>query len=632
MSKDSYPRYRRKISAIWSADVVGYSRLMGDNEEETVQTLIRYREIIFGLIKEHRGRVVDAPGDNTLAEFSSVVDALRCAWDVQQALAHQNAELPEDRRMLFRIGINLGDVIEDKDEIYGDGVNVAARLESLANPGGIYLSGTVYDQVKHKLPYQFESMGELQVKNIRDPVRTYRVVMAPETSADPSQPGAQNKKRSKAGVLLMLATAAVLLGVGFYVWVHLHARSLTPKPPSNNNARVTIRQRAAIAVLPFKNLSGDTDQEYFSDGITNDIITDLSRFRNLLVIASNTVFLYKGKTVDIKKVGQELEVGYVLEGSIQKPGNSVRINAQLVNASNAAHIWAERYRRDYRDIFKLQEEIVQAIVAKLAVKTFQHEQALAMQKKPQDLQAYDYLLRGYAYYHQRTRTAYTRAREMFAKALALDPQYAAAYVGLGEVEYGKVSYGWTEFPAKALENAFAYGQKALKINESNAPAHSLLSSVYTFQNRHDLAIKEAERAIELNPNDSGSYNELGWAFLWSGRLDEAIAALKMALRLDSSSPRNIWLHLGFAYYLKESYQKAANILEEGLIKQPDFAGYHIALAATYARLGRLEEASRAADTVRRLDPFFEVESYGTGFRQPAHREAIVAGLRQAGLQ
>ena len=624
--------YNRKISAIWSADVAGYSRLMGDDEEGTVRTLTRYRAVMSDLIGQHRGRVVDSPGDNLLAEFSSVVDALRCAWDVQQELVNRNAELPENRRMLFRIGINLGDVIEEKGELYGDGVNVAARLESLAEPGGIHLSGAVYDQVKHKLPFQFEFTGEQAVKNIQDPVRAYRVVIGSENQPGHIRNQAKKQKRSRTGMLLILAAAIALLGVGFYYWVAMHGRALSGKPPESGAPHDPLSQRASIAVLPFKNLSGDSEQEYFSDGITNDIITDLSRFRNLLVIASNTVFLYKGKTVNVNNVGQELGVRYVLEGSVQKAGDNVRINAQLINAANGTHVWAERYHREYRDIFKLQGDIVQAIVTKLAIKTFQFDQARAMRKKPQDLLAYDYLLRGYAYYHQRTRAAYSLAREMFAKAVALDPYYADAYVGSGLLEYGKVGYGWTEFPDRALTSAFTFGQKALKIDESNAAAHSLLSSVYTFQNKYDLAIKEAERAIELNPNDSGSYNEIGWALLWSGRLEEAITALEMSLRLDSSSPRNIWWHLGIAYYLKERYEDALNTLAEGLIKRPNFTGYHIALAATYARLGRSEEAARAAAAVRRLDPFFEVDSFGTGFSQAAHREAIVAGLRAAGLK
>ncbi len=624
--------YHRKLSAIWSADVVGYSRLMGDDEEETVRTLTRYRKIIFAQIQAHRGHVVDSPGDNTLAEFASVVDALRCAWDVQQEMALQNDELPEDRQMRFRIGINLGDVIEEKDRIYGDGVNIAARLESLADPGGIQISGTVYDQVKNKLPYQFEFTGEQNVKNIRDPVRAYRVITAPETAGDRSQIETKDGKRLNAGFVLTLAGVVALLSAGFYFWVKMHAASISGKPPSGNATNSAASQRASIAILPFKNLSGDSEQEYFSDGITNDIITDLSRFRELLVIASNTVFTYKGKSVPTTDIGQQLGVSYVLEGSVQKAGYDVRINAQLIDASNNAHLWAERYKREYSDIFKLQEDIVQDIVAKLAIKTLKYEQVQALRKQPQDLQAYDYLLRGYAFYHKRTRPAYAMAREMFAKAAALDPLYASAYVGLGEIEYGKVAYGWTEFPAKALENAFKFGQKAVELDESNSYAHSLLSSIYTFQNKYDLAIKEAQRAIELNPNDSGSYNELGWAYLWSGQLDEAIAALEMALRLDNSSPRNIWWHLGISYYLKERYEKAMHILEDGLINRPGFVGYHIALAATYARLGQNEKAAQAAASVRRQDPFFSVESFGTGFRESAHRDAIVAGLRKAGLK
>ena len=469
--------YNRKISAIWSADVAGYSRLMGDDEEGTVRTLTRYRAVMSDLIGQHRGRVVDSPGDNLLAEFSSVVDALRCAWDVQQELVNRNAELPENRRMLFRIGINLGDVIEEKGELYGDGVNVAARLESLAEPGGIHLSGAVYDQVKHKLPFQFEFTGEQAVKNIQDPVRAYRVVIGSENQPGRIRNQAKKQKRSRTGMLLILAAAIALLGVGFYYWVAMHGRALSGKPPESGAPHDPLSQRASIAVLPFKNLSGDSEQEYFSDGITNDIITDLSRFRNLLVIASNTVFLYKGKTVNVNNVGQELGVRYVLEGSVQKAGDNVRINAQLINAANGTHVWAERYHREYRDIFKLQGDIVQAIVTKLAIKTFQFDQARAMRKKPQDLLAYDYLLRGYAYYHQRTRAAYSLAREMFAKAVALDPYYADAYVGSGLLEYGKVGYGWTEFPDRALTSAFTFGQKALTIDESNAAAHSLLSSV-----------------------------------------------------------------------------------------------------------------------------------------------------------
>ena len=625
--------FKRKLTAILSADAVGYSRLMNDDEEATVRTLQSYRKVFSTLIVQHNGRLIDSPGDNLLAEFPSVVDGLRCALDVQHELANKNAALSENRRMRFRIGLNLGDVIEEKGRLYGDGVNVAARLESLAEPGGIQFSGAVYDQVKNKLPNRFEFTGDQQVKNIPDPVRTYRVAMDSQTDGQRNITGIAKPKRLKTVLVFLLGTITILsVGFGGYYWQERNRQTPSDTSPESSLSPPPAFHKASIAVLPFKNLSDDVEQEYFSDGITNDIITDLSKFRELLVIASNTVFMYKGKTVSIKNVGRELGVAYIMEGSVQKAGDNVRINAQLIDASDGTHVWAERYNRTYMDIFELQGDIVQAIVAKLAIQAFQYEQARALRKKPKDLLAYDYLLRGYAYYHQRSRSAFAMAKNMFSKAVELDPFYAAAYVGLGELEYGKVGYGWTEFPDKALKKALELGQKAIALDDFNSNAHSLLSSIYTFQNKYELAINEAERAIELNPNDSGSYNELGWVLLWSGQVDEAINALEMSLRLDTSSPRNIWFHLGIAHYLKEDYGKAADILEQGLTKRPDFLGYHMALAAAYARLGRNEDAAREAAAVRRLDPFFKAESFGTGFRQAAHRKAIVAGLRDAGLE
>ena len=622
--------YSRKISAIFSADVAGYSRLMGDNEEATVRTLTRYRQVMSDLIARHRGRVVDSPGDNLLAEFASVVDALHCAWDIQQEMAGRNQELVEHRRMQFRIGINLGDVIEEDGRLYGDGVNVAARLEGLAQPGGINISGTAYDQVKQKLPYRYEYIGEQSVKNIKDPVRTYRVWMAAPVPVEAVRVEPKRRRFPRAGLLGIIAAGISVLAVGFYFWVDMHARSLSGRPPAIPAAD-QISQKASIAVLPFKNLSGDADQEYFSDGITNDIITDLSRFGDLLVIASNTVFTYKGKTVNIKTVGRELGVRYILEGSVQKVGESVRINAQLIDAADSTHIWADRYERAYQDIFKLQGEIVQAIVATLAIKVTQTERARAMRKSPQDLQAYDYLLRGWAHYHRRTQKSNIRARELFAKAAELDPQYAAAYIGLGWVEYAKVSNGWTEFVNQALNQSMVYARKALELDAASAPAHALLCNVYAFQSKLDLAIHEAEQALALNPNDAYTQGQLGWVLLWAGRLDEAAVALDKSLRLDSTTPRNTWLHRGTTFYLKGQYGQALDILEKGLVKRPDYVGYHILLAATYAQLGRTSDAESAADSVRRLDPFFTLDSFGTAFRNSAHREALAEGLRKAGL-
>jgi len=323
--------YKRKISAILSADVAGYGRLMGNDEDATVRTLTSYRKVISDLIRRHRGRVLDSPGDNLLAEFSSVVDALRCGWDIQKEIEVRNLELQENRRMNYRVGINLGDVIEEEGRIYGDGVNVAARLEGLAEVGGINISGSAYDQVKNKLSYRFEYQGEQPVKNLKDQVRIYRVVMTPEVSGKRRRTTKAESKRPVFVKVSLLAAAIAVLSAGFAVWVYLHTRSLSRSHMADAPGKQTA-DKASIAVLPFRNLSEDLEQEYFSDGITNDIITDLSRFRYLLVISGNTTFTYKGRAVSVVAVGRELNVRYVLEGSVQRAGDTVRVNAQLIDA------------------------------------------------------------------------------------------------------------------------------------------------------------------------------------------------------------------------------------------------------------------------------------------------------------
>ena len=621
--------YSRKISAILSTDIVGYSRLMGEDEEATVHALTGFRGVISDLIRKHHGRVIDTPGDNLLAEFSSVVEALRSGWDIQQAVASKNSEMPSDRRMKFRIGIHLGDVIEEGQAIYGDGVNVAARLESLAEAGGISISGAAFDQVKNKLPYNFEYQGEQQVKNIKDPVRIYRVIMDPAESITTQSPP-KRVLNTAARVFLWVAASAVLCS-GLVYWGMLHIRALNDHPTAVNPVGQQ-PEEASIAVLPFRNISGDPEQEYFSDGMARDIITDLSKFHNLMVISSNTTFLYKEKPVAAQAVGSDLGVRYITEGSVQKAGDKVRINVQLIDASSGTHVWAERYERAYDDIFSLQNDIVQSIVSRLAVRILKIEQSRAMRKQPQNMEAYDYLLRGQELYHHYTRASNNRAGQMFAGAIKLDANYAAAYAGLGWVYQAKAAYGWTAFPDKALESAYKYGRKALELDINDASAHSLLCGVYAFQNQYDRAIAEAEQAIGLNPNDAVSYHELGWVLLWSGRVDKAIEALEKSLRLDSTSPLNGWWHLGMAYYLKGRYDDAVKILEEGAVKKPSFAGHYLGLAASYARMGRYEKAARAASELRRLDPFFKVDSFGTGFHVLADREAIMEGLRMAGLK
>ena len=619
--------FKRKLTAILSADVVGYSRLMDDNEEATVRTLNAYRDSMRALIQQHRGRVVDTTGDNLLAEFTSVVDALNCSVKIQHELTERNTELSSERRMAFRIGVNVGDVIEEKGRIYGDGVNIAARVEALAEAGGICITGRAYDQVKNKLEFGYHHLGEHSVKNIPEPVRVYKVLMEPEAAGK-----VLGEKRKTRRWITLSAAIVLVIGIGGLAGWYLYLKqSKRIDPASLDRMAYTLPDKPSIAVLPFNNLSGEPEQEYFSDGITNDLITALSRFGDLLVIASNTVFTYKGKAVNVKEVGHELGVRYVLEGSVQKAGDKVRINAQLIEATSGHHLWAEHYNRDLKDLFALQDEIVQILVAQLAVKISTTEQARAMRKDTANLEAYDYLQRGREYYRRITRSANRKARQLFENALELDPNYASAYVGLGWTYFQRVSYGWTEFADQSLQHALDLAHKALSLDESNASAHRLAGHVYTFRAQYNLAINEIQQAININPNDADSYRNIGWVLLWSGKVDEAIRNLEKSLRLDSSSVGNPLLHLGMAYYLKGRYQDAQSALERGVIQQPNFVGYHIALAATFAQLGRHADAKRSAEKVLRLNPFFEVDNWGTAFRNQPDRAKIIEGLRKAGL-
>src|SRR6266581_129379 len=433
----------RKLTAILSADVKGYSRLMGEDEEATIRTLTTYRQVMTTLIQQHRGRVVDSPGDNLLAEFASAVDAVRCAVDVQHELKVRNAELPDHRKMEFRIGINVGDVIVEGEKLYGDGVNIAARLEGLAEPGGICIAGTVYDQVKNKLALRYEYLGEQEVKNIAEPVRVWRVLLEPEVAVSAVEAGSSRSKvqgpksksesykhRSQWAVVAMIG---LLLGVGTVVAVRerfLPAPSTQHLTP-NTQPALAVPDKPSIVVLPFTNMSGDPEQEYFSDGMTEDLITDLSKLSGVFVIARNSVFTYKGKAVEVGEVSRRLGVRYLVEGSVRKAGNRVRINAQLVDATTGGHLWAERYDRELQDIFALQDEVTQKIVFALKIQLTPEEQARFRQAPTNNLDAYDSFLRGQTYFWRYTREANSQARQMFERAIELDPQYAGAYAVLG---------------------------------------------------------------------------------------------------------------------------------------------------------------------------------------------------------
>ena len=503
----------RRLAAILSADVEGYSRLMGDDEVATVRAITEYRAVIASAVAGHGGRVVDAPGDNVLAEFASVVGAVQCAVDVQRELQSRNAELPPSRQMRFRIGINLGDVIVEGDRLYGDGVNIAARLEGLAEGGGICISGTAYDQIEGKLPFRCEFIGEHTVKNIARPVRVYRLHLEPGgVSRSPTRAGRVRRRLAK-GVVAAVAVLLLLGAAGWAGW-----RWLTPE-----SAGLPLSDRPSVAVLPFANLSQDSAQEYFSDGVTEDLITGLSKVSGLFVIARNSVFTYKGRAVKIRDVGRDLGVRYVLEGGVQRSGSRVRITAQLVDATTGYHIWAERYDREVRDIFALQDEVTQQIVRAMAVKLTEAEKVRLGRAPTEVLEAYDLVLRGTVERHRTTREGNAEARRLFVKALDLDPNYASAYLGLAWTHLQSWQLLWST-DRESLERARELGEKAIALNDTLVGAYHVLSQVELWMKEHDRAIALAERAVALAPNDADGYETLAEILGWSGRPEESIGS------------------------------------------------------------------------------------------------------------
>jgi adenylate cyclase len=583
MENETFPR---KLTAILSADVQGYSRLMGEDEDDTVRTLASCREIMSDLIRYHRGRVVDSPGDNILAEFASVADAVRCAVEIQEALRHRNIELPESRRMEFRIGINLGDVIVERDRIYGDGVNIAARLEGLAEGGGICISGTVFDQVEHKLAFEYDYLGEQAVKNIKRPVRVYRI----RTTSDATPP------RAEGG----------------------------PEPPD----------QPSIAVLPFVNMSGDADQEYFSDGITEELITGLSKVPGLLVIARNSVFTYKGRPVKVQEVSRELGVRYVVEGSVRKSAERVRVTAQLIDAATGRHLWAERYDRDLKDVFALQDEITLKIMKALQVKLTEGEQACEWIKHGTDnYEAYEKSMKGMQHFRRFTPEDNLRARELFEEAIALDPKSPGAYVMLGWTHMTEVMYGASKDPEGSLKQALELSRKSIALDGSQADAYSLLGSIYLFMRRYEEAVAEAERAVALRPNGADHHIWLAMVLTSAGRPEEALGLIKKALRLNPLPPNWYFLVRGDAQRMLGQYDQAIEAYQKALDRSPDFLLVRIGLAACYSASGQREEARAAAGEVLRIAPAFSLEVFGKGLtlKNQADLERYLEALRSAGL-
>ncbi len=624
--------FKRKLTAILSADVKGYSLLMREDEEATVRTITAYREVIGSVVQKHRGEVVDSPGDNILAEFPSVVDAIRGAVEIQEELKARNAELPENRRMEFRIGINLGDVIHEKERIYGDGVNVAARVESLADAGGICVSRSAYDQIKDKLTLGYEYLGEHSVKNIAEPVRVYRVLMKPE---DAGKVIGEKKVDPKRGQRVALAVAIVLLLVigGLLIW-------RTASPPvqvaSVEKMVFPLPEKPSIAVLPFNNLSGDSSQDYFSDGITETIITTLSNVSNLFVIARNSTFTYKGKPVKVQQVAEELGIRYVLEGSVQRSEDRVRITAQLIDALTGHHLWAEKYDRKLGDIFALQDDITERVAMALEVKLTEGEQAQVRRGKTDNPEAYEYFLRALKIGRRFTKEDNVQARKLYEKAIALDPNYAHAWQEIGRLHYRDAKFGWTDTPDQSLTLAEKLAKKTLAINDSDAFAYGTLSVVYMARKQHEKAIAYGEKALALSPNFADIHAAIALVFLYSGRPEEAVEMVKKAMRLSPYYPGWYLPVLGHAYRLTGQYKEAIDALEGWRTRaNPRSELPYVMLAFTYVEAGRGEEAGVAVSKILKRKPKASIEGYAKSkffaYKDPAEIKRVLDSLRKAGL-
>jgi adenylate cyclase len=625
--------FKRKLATILSADVEGYSRLMGEDEAQTVKTLTAYREIMAELITQHRGRVVDSPGDNVLAEFTSVVDGVQCAVAVQKELQARNAELPKNRRMEFRIGINLGDVIEEGDRIYGDGVNIAARLEALADPGGLCISKTAFDQIETKLPLGYEYLGEQTVKNIAKPVGAYRVLMEPRVTVAEEIEGRKAWPLRRTAIFAG-AMAVLVVAVAVGIWRFY----LRPAPPvevaSPERMAYPLPDKPSIAVLPFVNMSGDPEQEYFSDGITEEIITALSKVPRLFVIARNSTFTYKGKPVKVQKVAEELGVRYVLEGSIRMAGDRVRITAQLIDAITGHHLWAERYDRDMKDIFALQDEITLKILMALQVKLTEGEQRVIRGRGTDNLDAYLKFLQSDEHADRFTKEDNALARQLAEEAIALDPGYAMAYLRLGGTHLMDLMYGSSESSRQSLRLAEELVHKALALDANLAEAHAFLGRIYLTKRQHEKAIAEGERALALAPNSDFVHAALAFTLRYAGRPEEAIGLYKKAIRLNPIPP--VWYvwGLGFSHFILGQYEEAIAEFRKALHRAPHSQFSHLILAAIYSELGREEDARAAAAEVLRINPTFSLERWAKThmYKNQADIDRVVEALRKAGLK
>jgi len=621
----------RKLVAILHADVAGFSRLMGVDEVGTHRVLGELRRAVDPLIASDGGRIVGTAGDSFLADFSSVVDALNCAVQIQLAARTINDPIPPDRRLELRIGVNLGDVIVDGGDIFGDGVNIAARLQALARPGTVCISHTVYEQVRNKLDLDYHPLGSHRVKNIAEPVRAYAVGV----SAVPGRTGKQRR------LLAAAAAACGLVAAGVVTWTLYTGagRDLlglaAPKPVevAGLAAPHRLAGRPSVAVLPFKNLSTDAGQDFFSAGITEDVITALGRFSNLLVVAKSASFQLKDRNLSPAEIGRLLDVRYLLEGSVRRAGDRLRVSVELTEAATGRNVWSEAYDAEVKDIFDVQQNIARRVVGAAAVKLTRFERDRALAKPTESLAAYEHVLRGREHFSRATRDSNDEAQDMFQRAIDLDPSYAAAYAELGLTLIEAVASGWTEFIADDLARAETLAQKALLLDSASTTAYRLLAEVHLARRRFDLALGQIDRALEFNPSDAESFSMRGNILVWAGRAAEALPWLEGALRLDNANARATFL-LSTAYYFLDRYSASVEAMDHalagGLGRNTQVTGRSV-LAAAYAQLDRRTDAERERSAAMRMAPLLDAERFASQFGTQTAHDHMLEGLKKAGF-
>ncbi len=624
--------FKRKPAAILSADVAGYSRLMGEDEAATVRTLETYKRVISDLIQQHRGRVVDAPGDNILAEFASVVDAVQGAVAAQKEIQARNLELPETRRMQFRIGINLGDVIEEEDRLYGDGVNIAARLESLAEPGGICVSKTAFDHIETKLPLGYEYLGEQTVKNIAKPVPAYKVLMEPRVTVKAK---VKPKEGARRRPMIIALVAVLLMAAGAAVFWRFSFHPATPKveKASQQQMAFPLPDKPSIAILPFLNLTGEPNQDSFCDGLSESLITALSKVPQLFVIARDSTFRYKGKGVKSKQVSEELGVQYVLEGGVQRAGDRVRVTAQLIDALTGQQLWSERYDRSLKDIFDLQDEITMKILTELRVKLTEGETVRIQAKGTNNLQAYLKVLEAIGYGYQFNKEADAVSQRLAEEAVRLDPNYAMAHIVLSMEIAKEVWLGASESPPETLAKAMKEARRAVELDNSSAEALAAVGNVFLLLHQPDKAIEVEQRAVRLDPNSARALYFLAVALNYSFRSEEAFPLLRQAIRLNPLFPM-AYHQLGISFRETGRYEEGIAAEKKALQLAPKYLLAHIALVTLYSYAGREAEARAAAAELQRLDPNFSLIRYAKEmpWKEGPRRDRILEALRQAGLK